>query len=203
MAGNHKIGYTEKKETNMFPSGPAKILLERMHTDDLHGFEEWLTHPLAVEALNGNDGLVFHKACDHSNIGFARAALPHTLPQYIGKEVTYSVACRNMDLFETLITCDATVFDHIHPKTLHLLAQRCLDVRNTPYSQHNVEQDMLVLFLDTAPKHITDQQLQQMYTTQASTGSVSLIEDLLAQRQYKILEKEVKMTGHTTVARKI
>lgn len=169
----------------------AKIFLDLMRVNDLDGFEKRLTHFLAAQALNGNDGLVFHKACDHSNIGFARAALPHTLPQYIGKELMYSVACRNMDLFETLITCDATVFDHIHPKTLYLLAHRSVDVRNMPYSQHNVEQDMLVLFLDTAPKQITDQQLQQMYTAQASPGSVSLIEDLLAQQQKHILEQYI------------
>ena len=169
----------------------AEILLERLRADDLQGFEDRLTDPLVSQAFECSDGLVFHKACDHINMGFVRAALPHTLPRYIGKEVNYSVVCRNRNLFEMLITCNASVFDHIHPKTLYLLAQRSLDVQNMPYSQHNIEQDMLVLFLDNAPKEVTDQQLQQMYTSHASKEALSMVEDLLAQQQKQILEQHI------------
>lgn len=92
MAGNHKIGHTEKKETDMFPSGLAKIFLDRMRVNDLDGFEKRLTHFLAVEALNGNDGLVFHKACDHSNIEFVRGTAAHIsliYPKKILKNKTF------------------------------------------------------------------------------------------------------------------
>lgn len=181
----------------------AEILLERLRADDLQGFEDCLTDPLVSQAFECSDGLVFHKACDHINIGFVRAALPHTLPSYIGKEVNYSVVCRNMDLFETLITCDATVFDHIHPKTLYLLAQRGLDVRNMPYSQHNIEQDMLVLFLNTAPEWIVRKQLQQMHTSHASKEALFMVEGLLAQQQKQILEQHISDNGHAAMARKM
>ena len=138
----------------------ADSLLECLRSNNLHAFENLLTDPLAPLALECNDGLVFHLACDNTNIGFARATLPHTLPKHIGKELTYAVATRNIKLFEILIGSQADIFDHIHPKALYLLAQRSLDVQKTPYPQRNVEHDMLVVFLNGAPEHVIHIQRQ-------------------------------------------
>lgn len=109
----------------------ADSLLECLRSNNLHAFEHLLTDPLAPLALEDNDGLVFHLACDNTNIGFARVTLPHTLPKHIGQKLNYAVATRNIELFEILIGSRADIFDHIHPKTLYLLAQRSLDVQKT------------------------------------------------------------------------
>lgn len=187
----------------MTPDRLAETLLERLRADDLKSFEDLLTNPLAAQALDYNDGLVFHLSCDKKNIGFARAALPHTLPKYMGKELTYSVASRNPELFETLIQFDRDIFDHIHAETLHLLGQRCQDVQKTPYPQHNIERDMLVLFLNTAPEHVVHKQRQQMHTSNASVGALAVVDSMLAHQQKQRLEQEIEVNASLGVARKM
>lgn len=180
----------------------AEILLERLRADDLQGFEDRLTDPLAAQALDYNDGLVFHLACDNKNIGFTRATLPHTLPRYIGKELTYCIASRNTELFETLLHSHTEIFDHIHPNTLHLLAQRCVGVHKTPNPQY-IERDMLFVLLNTAPEHVIHKQLQQMHTSNASVDAIAVVDSVVAQRQKELLEHEIEERGLMGVGRKM
>lgn len=169
-------------------------LLERLHANDLQGFENMLTEPSVAQAFEVHDGLVFLKVCKHPNMDFVRASLPHALPEHIGAEFTYCMVERNIQLFETLVQYP-TVFDHMRVDTLHLLAHRCY--------QHNTEHDMLEAFLTVVPECVVQQQLQYMRTSQALVGAISLVENLVAQQQKERLEHEIETGERVSVVRKI
>lgn len=181
----------------------ADSLVERLRSNNLHAFEHLLTDPLAPLALEYNDGLVFHLACDNTNIGFLRATLPHTLPKYIGQKLNYAVVSRDIELFEILIGSRADIFDCIHHKTLYVLVQRSLDVRKTPNPQRNVEHEMLGVFLNGAPEHVIHIQRQEMHTSNASDAAMAVVEGVLAQRQKERLEHEIEDHGQVGRSRKM
>lgn len=178
-------------------------LVERLRSNNLHAFEHLLTDPLAPLALEYNDGLVFHLACDNTNIGFLRATLPHTLPKYIGQKLNYAVVSRDIELFKILIGSRADIFDCIHPKTLYVLVQRSLDVRKTPNPQRNVEHEMLGVFLNGVPEHVIHTQCQEMHRCNASAAAMAVVETVLAQRQKERLEHEIETGEHLRSVRKM
>lgn len=185
----------------------AQTFVKRLRANNLQGFEDLLTNPLAAQALDYNEGLVFRLACGHNNIGFLRATLPYTLPRYIGKELPDCIGDRNIELFTTLVHSHPSIFNHLPDGLLNYLAVvGCVGTRKDPEPPY-VVREMLTVLLNAAPEQVVCQQIQQMHKYKASVDALAWVNEAVAeqqrQRQKNLLAQEIEEHGRGGRARKI
>lgn len=181
-------------------------LLKRLRANDLQGFKNLLTDPLAAQALDYNEGVVFKLACENKNIEFARATLSQTLPQHVGKQLPYCVRSRNIELFTTLVHLHPAIFDHFPDGLLHYLSALCVGAPKDPEPPY-IARDIMTVLLNAAPEIFIQQQLEQMHKFNPKDEVLVFVNEAWGQqqiqRQKNRLAQEIEDHGHVGRARKI